>query len=123
MCGERNAENVFWYMPELIADLTNPPVRESKMPSEWDVSFIISLFKNKGEALDWDNYRDLKLTEHELKIVELIIEVSIRGVVNVDDIQFGFMTGRGTTDTIFILRQIQENTSERIVIFILHPLT
>ena len=110
-------------MPELIADLTNPTVRESKMPSEWDVSFIISLFKNKGEALDRDNYRGLKLTEHELKIVELIIEVSIRDVVNVDDIQFGFMTGRGTTDTIFILRQIQENTSERIVIFILHPLT
>ena len=29
-------------------------------------------------------------------------------VVNVDDVQFGFMFGCGTTDTIFILRQIQE---------------
>ena len=41
-----------------------------------------------------------------LKVVERIIEVIIRDVVN--DMQFGFMPGRGTTPTIFILRQIQE---------------
>ena len=32
----------------------------------------------------------------------------MRDVVNVDDIQFGFMPERGTTDAILILRQIQE---------------
>ena len=36
------------------------------MPSEWDDSFIISLFKGKGEALDRANYQGLKLTEHVL---------------------------------------------------------
>ena len=41
-------------------------------------------------------------------MVERIIEVIIRDVVNVDDMQFGFMPGRGTTPAIFILGQIQK---------------
>ena len=93
---------------ELIADLTNSIIHDNIMPSEWDDSFIISLFKGKCEALDRGNYRGLKLTEHVLKVVERIIEVIIRDIVNIDEMQFGFMPGRGTTDAIFILRQIQE---------------
>ena len=76
------------------------------MPSEWDDSFIFSVFKGKGKATDRGNYRGLKLTDHGLNVVERIIEVIIRDVVNVDKMQFGFMPGRGTTDAIFILRQI-----------------
>ena len=108
---------------ELIVNLTNSIVREKQMPSKWDDNFIISLFKAKDEALDRDNYRSLKLTEHVLKMVERFMEVIIRDLMNCDDIQSGFMPGRGTTDAIFVLRQIQENISERIVIFILHLLT
>ena len=93
---------------ELIADLTDSMIHDNIMPSEWDDSFIISLFKGKGEALDRGNYRGLKLTEHVLKVVECIIEVIIRDIVNIDEMQFGFMPGCGTTDAIFILRQIQE---------------
>ena len=104
----------------LIADFSI--VRENVMPSEWGDSFVLSIFKGKGEAIDRGNYRGLKLKEHVSKVVERIIEVIIRAVVNVDDMQFRFMPGRGTTNAIFILRQIQESTSERIVIFTLHLL-
>ena len=78
------------------------------MPSEWDDSFIFSVFKGKDEAINRCDYHGLKLTEHVLKVVEKIIEVIILDVVNVDDMQFGFMPGCGTTDAIFILRQIEE---------------
>ena len=32
----------------------------------------------------------------------------IRQVVSTDDSQFGFVPGRGTTDAIFVIRQLQE---------------
>ena len=32
----------------------------------------------------------------------------IRQLVSVDDSQFGFVLGRGTTDAIFVVRQLQE---------------
>ena len=36
------------------------------------------------------------------------MEVMIRDIVDLDSMQFGFLPGRGTTDAIFILRQVQE---------------
>ena len=39
--------------------------------------------------------------------VERIIEKIIRQSINIDNMKFGFMPGRGTTDAIFILRQLQ----------------
>ena len=80
------------------------------MTSEWDDSFFFSVFKGKDEAIDTGNYRGLNLTQHVLMVVKRIIEVIIRDVVNVDDMQFGFMSGRHATDVIFILRQIHFKT-------------
>ena len=39
-----------------------------------------------------------------LKGIERVIEKIIREIISIDDMQFGFMPGRGTTDAIFILR-------------------
>ena len=50
----------------------------------------------------------MKLTEHMFTVVGRIIKDIIRNVVNVDDMQFGFMLGRGTTDANFLLRQIHD---------------
>lgn len=40
--------------------------------------------------------------EHELKILERVVGERLRKEVGIDDMQFGFMKGRGTTDAIFI---------------------
>ena len=37
-----------------------------------------------------------------------MLEKRIRCQVPIDNMQFGFMLGKGTTDAIFIMRQIQE---------------
>ena len=58
--------------------------------------------------MDRGNYRGLKLTEQVMKILERILDGLIRQVVSIDDSQFGFVPGRGTTDAIFLVRQLQE---------------
>ena len=47
-----------------------------------------------------------KLTEHCLKVIERLIEKLIHDIVEVSDMQFGFMPGRGTSDVIFIVQYV-----------------
>jgi len=54
------------------------------------------------------SYRGIKLLEHAMKVVQRIFEHRIRQQIDIDDMQFGFMKGKGKTDTIFIVRQMQE---------------
>jgi len=43
-----------------------------------------------------------------MKVVERIFEHRIPQKIGIDDMQFGFMKGKGTTDATFIVRQMQE---------------
>ena len=69
---------------------------------------IVNVYKGKGNALERSNHRGLKLLDQTMKVMERVIEEMIRKRVNIDMMQFGFMPGRGTTDAIFIVRQLQE---------------
>ena len=48
-----------------------------------------------------------------MKIIERILERRLREQVQIDELQFGFMPGKGTTDAIFIVRQMQERYREK----------
>ena len=91
-----------------LRELTISVVVNGKIPEDWEMSFILNLFKGKGDALDRGNYRGLKLTEHVMKVLERIVDTAIREMINIDEMQFAFVPGRGTTDAIFIVRQLQE---------------
>ena len=43
-----------------------------------------------------------------MKVLERVVEGLIRQRVEIDEMQCGFMSGHGTTDAIFIVRQLQE---------------
>ena len=92
----------------MIRDLAAAIIHDGKVPSDWEQSFIVCLYKGKGDALERGNYRGLKLTEQVMKVLERIVDGLIRQVVSIDDSQFGFVPGRGTTDAIFVVRQLQE---------------
>ena len=92
----------------MIRDLAAAIIPDGKVPSDWEQSFIVCLYKGKGDALERGNYRGLKLTEQVMKVLERIVDGLIRQVVSIDDSQFGFVPGRGTTDAIFVVRQLQE---------------
>ena len=49
------------------------------------------------------------MLEHATKVVERIFEYRIRQQIEIDDMQFGFMKGKGTTGAIFMARHMQEN--------------
>ena len=78
------------------------------MPEEWKTSVVVPIFKGKGDVMDCGAYRGVKLLEHAMKIVERVLEKRIKELVKVDDMQFGFMPGKGTVDALFILRRMQE---------------
>ena len=44
-----------------------------------------------------------------MKVVEKIFEHRIRQQIEIDDMQFGLMKGKGTTHAIFMAREMQEN--------------
>ena len=52
-------------------------------------------------------------TAHTMKIWERIVDKRVRSEVEVAEEQFGFMPGRGTTNAIFILRQMAEKYREK----------
>jgi len=64
----------------------------------------------KGKGIQWHVVltEELKLLEHAMKVVERIIEDRIRQQIDIDDMQFGFMNGKGTTDAIFSARRSLE---------------
>ena len=92
----------------MIRDLAAAIICDGKVPSDWEQSFIVCLYKVKGDAngkgyLPWSQ---VDRTGHESPGEDF--DGLIRQVVSIHDSQFGFVPGGGTTDAIFVIRQLQE---------------
>ena len=98
---------------DILWDLYNKIYQQEKIPDSWRNSLLIPIYKNKGDIQDCANYRGIKLMAHTLKMYERIIEARLRDETYISEEQFGFMPGRGTTDAIFILRQVMEKYREK----------
>ena len=48
---------------EEVRDLVENIISEGCIPTDWQESFIVNLYKGKGEVLNRGNYRGLKLIE------------------------------------------------------------
>ena len=92
----------------MIRDLAAAIIVMATYPSTGSrVSLSVST-RVRGMHLERVNYRGLKMTEQVMEVLERIVDGLIRQVVSIDDSQFGFVRGRGTTDAIFVVRQLQE---------------
>ena len=98
---------------DFLRELIISVVKHGKIPEDWEMSFILNLYKGKGDALNRGNYRGLKRTEHVMKVMERIMDGMIREMIAIDEMQFAFVPGRGTTDAIFIIRQLQERSQQQ----------
>ena len=90
-----------------ICDLAAAINCNGKVFSYWEQSFIICLYKGKGDAWKRGKSRVLKLTKQVIKVLDRIM-VRLRQLVSIDDSQFGFVPGRSTTDAIVLVKQLQE---------------
>ena len=75
----------------MIRDLAVAIIRDGKVPSDWEQSFTVCLYKGKGDALERGSYPGLKLTKQPG-----------------EDCGRPHQTVGGTTDAIFVVRQLQE---------------
>lgn len=64
------------------------------------------MYKGKGDPVECGSYRAIKLLKHGMMFLEKMLERRI--TTRVDEMQFGFTPGKGTTDVIFIVRQLLE---------------
>jgi len=84
-----------------------------RMPEEWRQSWLVPVYKGKGNIQECTNYRGIKLLSHTMKLWERVVESRLRAETKIDDNQFGFMPGRSTTEPIFMLRQMMEKRRRR----------
>ena len=78
-----------------MTEVCNAVVKDGKVPEDWSRSWMVNVYKGKGDALTCGSYRDIKLLEHAMKVLEKI-EGRLRKIVKTDSMQFGFMSGRSS---------------------------
>ena len=93
---------------EWLLQITTKIWSEKKLPKDPKRSIMVPIYKQKGDVIERKSHRGTNLLEHVLKIIESILEKRLRKYIKIDQMQFGFMPGRGTVDAISILRQVQE---------------
>ena len=86
--------------------------KKGKMPSEWELNELVPIYKQKGDPLECANYRGIKLLKHLLKVTERILDQRLTKLIKIDDMQFGFSPRKGTTDAVFVVKQMQEKHLE-----------
>ena len=87
-----------------ILDICNGIVKERCIPGDWKSSVVLPIYKGKGDPTECESYRVIKLLKHAMKVVERTFEQRIRQQIEIDNMQFGFMKSKGTTDAIFTAR-------------------
>ena len=102
----------------LLAKLFNIILKTGIIPSEWCISFISPIYKNKGEKSDPNNYRGISIISCLGKLFTALINERLTKFVDVNETigeeQAGFRAGYSTHDHIFTLHTIIETYLNRI---------
>ena len=98
---------------KLLVKLFNVILKTGIIPSEWSISFISPIYKNKGEKSDPNNYRGISIISCLGKLFTALINERLTKFADINDIigeeQAGFRAGYSTQDHIFTLHAIIES--------------
>src|SRR5437867_12558957 len=69
-----------------VTDICNEVVRSGVVPVYWKRSWMVNVYKGKGNALECSSYyRGIKLLDHVLKVLKRVVEARLRKTVKIDD--------------------------------------
>ena len=74
-----------------LTNIFNDILFKDKLPEEGILSSLVPIFKGKGDLLNPNSYRGIKLFEHVFKLYEKVLDKRLREVVEIDKMQYGFM--------------------------------
>ncbi|XP_052673517.1 uncharacterized protein LOC128155711 [Crassostrea angulata] len=88
---------------------------DGSVPQDMRDAKIITLYKNKGERSDCNNYRGISLLSIVGKVFARVILIRLQELADrvYSESQCGFRSKRSTIDMIFSLRQLQEKCREQ----------
>ena len=84
------------------------------IPEEWRTSTITPIYKQKGDPLECNNFRGIKLLSHTLKLWERVVESRLRKMVNISERQYGFQPGKSTIQPLFCLITDATRKTQRV---------
>ena len=108
-------EGIEWFREDCPSCLGQSYMK--KKYQKWKKSYIVPIYKEKGDPLECKNHRGIKLLEHGLKVLEMILDKRLRSLIDISEDQFGFMKGKGTTDAIFTVRQVQNLERQKKIFY------
>ena len=96
-------------MTKTLIKLFNKIIMTDNSQNDWS-RMIIAPIHRKGEKLNAENYRAIALLPIPGKILCKILMNRCSHIIksSISDLQFGFRPFRGTTESIFIIRQLIE---------------
>jgi len=88
---------------------------EGAVPQDMRDAKIVTLYKNKGERSDCNNYRGISLLSIVGKVYARVLLIRLQKLAEriYPESQCGFRAGRSTIDMVFSLRQLQEKCREQ----------
>ena len=102
MLGAAGGTGAVW-----MTDVCGAVVGDGGIPEDWSRGWMVGVCGGRGGALACGSCRGIGLLGHAVKVLERVIEGGVRGIVGVGGMRFGFMAGGGTTDAVFIVRQLR----------------
>ena len=108
---------VSYKLPEVMECLENYLSRiwtNKEIPDQWRISRITAIWKKKGNVMDPTKQRGISILSTLGKIGITIILNRISGFYNkqLRRTQFGFRSGMGCNDGVYMLKQLQEIASK-----------
>ena len=67
-----------------LTNIFNYILFKDKLPEEWMMSWLLPIFKGKGDQLNQESYRGIKLLEHVFKLYKKILYGHLHEVVDID---------------------------------------